>query len=320
MVFQRLSRLRRFISGVPNGSIMFTLLLATRNRHKIGEIQAILGDNFRYQSLDDFPGAPEVIEDATTFAGNATKKAVVLARWLAARDVPEGRRVRERFVLADDSGLEVDALHGAPGVHSARFAALDSAKSGNSSDAENRSKLLRLLEEIPVEKRTARFRCVLAVTPLFDLTRQNSSPVCAADQFEIATQLFEGQCEGRIIFGPRGSGGFGYDPLFIPDGFSETFAELSDDLKNSVSHRARALHKLRQNLLRVISFCQSIGHAHPIKPPGRPAAGVSHFQPVAVPIGADQNLPGGWEIGCVFDHIQFVGNAIPRDFPRAIGL
>ncbi|HEY9172620.1 MAG TPA: non-canonical purine NTP pyrophosphatase, partial [Verrucomicrobiae bacterium] len=141
---------------------MLTLLLATRNAHKVGEIRAILGDDLRYLTLNDFPDAPQVIEDAATFAGNASKKAVELARWQAQVCCPQPTAGEEDsfLVLADDSGLEVDALNGAPGVHSARFAALDSGRPGNSTDAENNAKLLRLLQDVPAERRTARFRCV----------------------------------------------------------------------------------------------------------------------------------------------------------------
>src|SRR5262252_662125 len=138
---------------------MTSLLIATRNTHKVAEIRAILGSAFECESLNDFPGAPKVVEDAGTFSGNATKKAVELARWLArnAKLATPGL-----FVLADDSGLEVDALNGAPGVHSARFAALDSGAAGNSPDAENNAKLLRMLKDVPAVNRTGRFRCVLA--------------------------------------------------------------------------------------------------------------------------------------------------------------
>src|SRR5271155_5350946 len=124
---------------------MTTLLIATRNPHKVGEIRAILGARFQFLTLGDFPAAPKVVEDADTFAGNATKKAVELARWLS-NSSPVTRH-SSFFVLADDSGLEVDALNGAPGVHSARFAALD--KSENSHDADNNAKLLRLLKDLP---------------------------------------------------------------------------------------------------------------------------------------------------------------------------
>jgi XTP/dITP diphosphohydrolase len=221
-----------------------TLFLATRNAHKVAEIRAILGEQFQLLTLNDFPGAPKVIENTDTFAGNATKKAVELARWI------QGSRFKvqssEFFVLADDSGLEVDALNGAPGVHSARFAALD--KNENSPDAGNNAKLLRLLKNVPLEKRTARFRSVLALAPVLKEQIKNSSPVCYAKELESQTELFNGVCEGKIAFEPRGQTGFGYDPLFVPDGFARTFAELGEDLKNQLSHRAKALQKLRQHL------------------------------------------------------------------------
>ncbi len=227
------------------------LLIATRNEHKAGEIHAILGDQFQLVTLNAFPNAPEVVEDAGTFAGNATKKATELAKWLAARQPPPdeqnraGSVPRIDFVLADDSGLEVDALHGAPGVHSARFAALDTGAVGNSSTTQNNAKLLRLLQPIPAERRTARFRCVLALTPVLAPAPAGSSPVCAADEFELQTETFEGICEGRIVLEKRGSGGFGYDPLFVPDGFDQTFGELGEEVKNKLSHRARALARFK---------------------------------------------------------------------------
>jgi XTP/dITP diphosphohydrolase len=228
----------------PPGSL--TLLVATRNAHKAGEIRALLGDPFRYLTLNDLPGAPKVIEDAATFAGNATKKAVELARWLSATH-PSKLKNQNCLVLADDSGLEVDALNGAPGVHSARFAARETGTSDNSPDSDNNKKLLRLLEQVPREKRTARFRCVLALTPCAPLSTPGASPVCNADEFELQTQLFEGACEGKISFAPRGHGGFGYDPLFVPEGFEQSFAELGEDVKNRISHRAQAMQKLRRH-------------------------------------------------------------------------
>ena len=208
---------------------MTTLLIATRNAHKVGEIQAILGAQFRCLTLKEFPDAPAVVEDANTFAGNATKKAVELAKWLERKNSTSNiQHSTLHFVLADDSGLEVDALNGAPGVHSARFAALD--KSENSHDADNNAKLLRLLKEVPLEKRTGRFRCVIALATV-------SSPS--------APQIFDGACGGRIQFAASGRGGFGYDPLFVPDGFTQSFAELGEDVKNKLSHRAKALAKLK---------------------------------------------------------------------------
>ena len=182
-----------------------TLLIATRNAHKTGEIHAILGDGLRLLTLTDFPTAPTVVEDASTFAGNATKKAVELARWLSGSRLST-LAARPLFVLADDSGLEVDALNRAPGVHSARFAALDSATSGNTPDADNNTKLLRLLKEVPAEKRTARFRCVIALAFIggagvpasrlrFTSARRGRLVSSLAPPM-----LFEGACEGRILF------------------------------------------------------------------------------------------------------------------------
>jgi XTP/dITP diphosphohydrolase len=221
----------------------WTWIIATRNHHKVGEIRAILGDDFHYRTLQDFPSAPAVVEDAPDFAGNATKKAVELANWIANRSEPIDQ---DTWVLADDSGLEVDALNGAPGVHSARFAALDSKTAhGNSPDGANNAKLLRLLAEVPLEKRTARFRCVIAITPVVQNNREGSSPACYANEAELRMQLFDGACEGHIAFAPSGIGGFGYDPLFIPHGFKQSFAELGEEIKNGLSHRAQALQQLR---------------------------------------------------------------------------
>ena len=218
---------------------MTTLLIATRNAHKVGEIQAILGLGFQCLTLKAFPDAPPVVEDADTFAGNATKKAVELAKWLAEKSKLKSQNVKLDFVLADDSGLEVDALNGAPGVHSARFAALD--KSENSPDADNNAKLLRLLKAVPLENRTGRFRCVIALVEI--------NPQSAIRN----PQLFDGACEGRIQSAASGSGGFGYDPLFVPEGFTESFAELGEDVKNHLSHRARALAKLKNYFSRLPS-------------------------------------------------------------------
>ncbi len=209
---------------------MSTLLIATHNAHKVAEIQAILGSSFRCLTLDNFAAAPAVVEDADTFAGNAFKKARTLTSWLAQQPTP---MEAIQFVLADDSGLEVDVLNGAPGVYSARFAALDAKGHGNTPDADNNAKLLRLLGEVPREKRTARFRCVIALVPVRASDTDADSPT------------FDGACEGRIDFAPRGLGGFGYDPLFVPDGFKESFAELGEEVKNRLSHRAKALEKLR---------------------------------------------------------------------------
>lgn len=214
---------------------MTTLLIATRNAHKVGEIAAILGPGFRFLKVKGDDDLPVVVEDAPTFAGNAVKKAETIARALLLRETSRLPDAQERlFVLADDSGLEVDALGGAPGVHSARFAAMDFGADGNSPDADNNAKLLRLLADVPKAKRTARFHCVLA---LVEVSR--AVPL-------LTPQLFEGACEGWIDFAPRGAGGFGYDPLFIPLGQDESFAELGETVKNGLSHRAKALAKLRE--------------------------------------------------------------------------
>lgn len=219
---------------------MTTLIIATRNAHKVQEIRAVLGDMFRYLCLKDFPEAPKVIEDQPTFQKNAAKKARELVRWMQYLPTLNMRVPGDRaYVLADDSGLEVDALNGAPGVHSARFAALDvssAAPGENSSDAENNAKLLRLLENVPAEKRAARFRCVLSLM-------QVKPP-----QPMLAGHIFEGTCEGRIGFAPRGAAGFGYDPLFLPTGGEGSFAELGEARKNAISHRSQALGKMRSAL------------------------------------------------------------------------
>lgn len=226
---------------------MTSLLIATRNAHKVDEIRSILGKEFQYLTLADFPSAPEVSENAVTFAGNAAKKAVELAKWLSSADAVTGT-TGNFYVLADDSGLEVDALSGAPGVHSARFAALDTRVAGNSPTAENNAKLLRLLKDVPLEKRTASFHCVIALTPVLAKHSEGASPVCYADEFELQTQLFDGTCEGRIIHELRGRGGFGYDPLFVPEGYDRTFGELPEEVKNLLSHRAKALAQLKRKL------------------------------------------------------------------------
>jgi XTP/dITP diphosphohydrolase len=226
---------------------LLTFLIATRNAHKVGEIQSILAGSYRFLTLNEFPGAPKVIEDSSTFAGNATKKAVELARWLSVGHT--GSASLPDYILADDSGLEVDALGGAPGVLSARFAALDKPDHpDNSPDAENNAKLLRLLKDIPPAKRTARFRCVIALTPLTMQQHPSASPVCYADEGEMQTEIFDGVCEGSISLAPSGRGGFGYDPLFVPQGYDVSFAELGEEVKNRLSHRAKALEKLKARL------------------------------------------------------------------------
>ena len=199
------------------------IVIASGNTHKAEEIHALLGHDFECRTLKDFPDAPEVEEDAATFAGNAVKKALSLIDWLKHHeDFAEG------WVLADDSGLEVDALDGAPGVLSARYAS--GPTEGNSPDEANNAKLLAELNGKPAHQRTARFRCVLA------LARAGAYG---------QPELFEGACEGHIAETPAGSEGFGYDPLFVPENFVDTFGTLGAEIKGMLSHRAAALRKMK---------------------------------------------------------------------------
>lgn len=213
--------------NAPQTDGPLTLVLATGNQHKVAEIQAILGSTLLCRSLREFPGAPRLLEEADSFAGNAAGKARQLAAWLA-----HAHPHTACLVLADDSGLEVDALNGAPGVRSARFAAKDGLPADNTPDRANNSKLLRLLSNTPAEQRGARFHCVLALVDL--------KPGQAPGE----PRLFRGTCEGRIGSRPAGQSGFGYDPLFLPEGFQCTFAELGEEQKNRISHRRKALDAL----------------------------------------------------------------------------
>lgn len=189
---------------------MLELVLASRNKHKLAEFQAMFADlDVKIIPVTQFPNAPVVVEDGQSFEENATKKAVETARVLG------------RPVLADDSGLEVDYLGGEPGVRSARYAG------EQATDAQNNAKLLQELAGVPKKQRKARFRCVIALA------------IPKGDQIE--TKLASGSCEGWIGFEPVGSGGFGYDPLFVVPEYNQTFAELPMEIKNQISHRARAL-------------------------------------------------------------------------------
>jgi XTP/dITP diphosphohydrolase len=196
---------------------MRSLLLGTRNPGKLIEIESILADSgWSFSSLREFPDVGEAQEIFTTFAENAIAKAqfYALATGLCA--------------LADDSGLEVAALGGAPGVFSARYAG------ENATDADRRN---LLLSELTGNDRRARFVSVVAIA------RANGEVL----------NISEGICDGTITFSPRGSNGFGYDPLFVPDGYSQTFAELPDTVKNLISHRARAL----SNTKLFLASCES---------------------------------------------------------------
>ena len=186
---------------------MKQLIIATRNPGKVKEIRDILAHlPLDIISLNDVEDVPEIVEDGTTFAENARKKAETV------------QRHTDGIVLADDSGLEVDYLQGAPGIYSARYAG------ENAYDALNNEKLLRELEGVPENQRTARFHCAMAV---------------AASGRE--TVVAEGSCPGIIAEEPRGQGGFGYDPLFIVSAYDKTFAELPLEIKNEISHRSKAL-------------------------------------------------------------------------------
>lgn len=186
-----------------------SLILASGNLHKVEEFKQLLaGCSFNVLSAEICGGMPEVDETGATFVENAFLKAEALRRL-----APENA-----WVLADDSGLEVDALDGEPGVYSARYAGADA------SDTDNMAKLLKALGGVPLEARTARFKCAL----------------CVIDHKELVTN-YEGSCEGRISTSVSGSGGFGYDPVFIPDGYQKSFAELGSAVKSKLSHRARAV-------------------------------------------------------------------------------
>jgi XTP/dITP diphosphohydrolase len=186
--------------------MMQTLLVATWNTHKTKEIGQILGSGWNVRDLTTLVDAPKVEETGSTFAENAALKAVAISE-----SFPE-------LVLADDSGLAVDALNGEPGVYSARFAGEDAT------DAQNRSKLIGLLKTLPAREFPARFQCEMVL----------------ASKGEIQGS-FSGTVEGIVVPSERGDHGFGYDSMFIPAGYSQTFAELPSEIKNSLSHRARAL-------------------------------------------------------------------------------
>lgn len=198
---------------------MRRIVVGTRNPGKVREIRALLrGLPVELVGLEAFPDAPHVDEDGDTFQANAIQKATVLADALG------------EWVMAEDSGLEVDALGGRPGVRSARFA-------GPQQDADaNNRKLLEELDGVPEERRGASYRSVFA------LARPGRLLVAV-----------DGRCDGRIALRPRGSHGFGYDPLFVWPDLGKTFAELEPDVKNRLSHRGRALEALRHRLVGLLA-------------------------------------------------------------------
>ncbi len=185
------------------------LLVSTRNAHKVVEIRAILGSRFVVHDLSALPHFPEVEETGSTFEENATLKAVAASLHF------------DGWVIADDSGLEVDALGGEPGVRSARYAGEKAC------DSDNNALLLKNLLPFQGPSRSARFRCVIVLA-------RNGRKLAA----------FSGAVEGAMELGPRGEGGFGYDPLFVPCGHAGTFAQLGSEIKNALSHRAQALRAL----------------------------------------------------------------------------
>jgi XTP/dITP diphosphohydrolase len=193
------------------------LVIATSNTHKLEEINYILdGVTEEILSLKNFPEIGLIRETGSSFEENALLKARTVYRYTGL------------FTLADDSGLEVDALNGAPGIFSARFA-------GREHDyGANNRKLLQELKNVPAEKRGAQFRCVVAIVG------------------KNIEQVVQGIVPGHIIREVRGSGGFGYDPLFIPEGFDCTYAELTEAVKNRISHRAIAFTKAKEILLELI--------------------------------------------------------------------
>lgn len=193
---------------------MHQLLLATRNPHKTREFAEILGDAFYVRDLTDVAERPVVEEIGLSFQANAILKSVETSKHF------------QGFVVADDSGLEVDALQGAPGIYSARYAGTHAI------DADNVAKLLTELARCDPAPHSARFRCALALAQGGQLL-----------------ETFDGVVEGTIMSAARGSAGFGYDPVFQPQGFDQTFAELSPTEKNRISHRARAIKSLRAALL-----------------------------------------------------------------------
>lgn len=196
---------------------MIELVIATRNTHKSREIQHILGSNFRVHDLTAHPEVSEILESGISFEENARVKALA-----ASNQLPD-------LVIADDSGLEVDALGGAPGIYSARYAG------ATATDTDKIHKLLHELERVHAtdNRRRARFRCVVALA-------RNSTLL----------GTFEGAVQGMIAKDVRGGSGFGYDPIFIPEGFERTFGELPAEVKNRISHRAQAIRGVADRLRR----------------------------------------------------------------------
>lgn len=197
---------------------MTELLVATRNEGKMREIRELLKEfDVEIKSLLDYADMPEIVEDGATFYDNAVKKAAEIARHTG------------RIVMGEDSGLEVDALDGRPGVYSARYAG------EGASDEDNNRKLLEELKGVPLTQRSARYRSFVALASPEDLIT-----------------VVDGVCEGLIAEAPRGRNGFGYDPLFVVPPYGRTFGEMEPALKARMSHRAKALEKFKDTFRQVI--------------------------------------------------------------------
>jgi len=193
------------------------IVIASKNKGKIEEIKKILADlEIEFFSLNDYPQLPTINEDGETFEENAVKKAKIISD------------LTQKITLADDSGLEVDYLGGFPAVKSARFGG------DRITDTERNQKLLELLKDVSISKRKARFKCVVAI---------------AIPHGEVTTVF--GECEGMINLEAIGNQGFGYDPIFIPKGYTQTFGELDNQIKNRISHRFKALSKAKKILLEI---------------------------------------------------------------------
>jgi len=203
------------------------IIAATKNKGKVVEIRrALRGLGVKIDSLDDFPDIPEVEEDGKSFSENALKKARFYSKYFG------------KLTIADDSGLEVDSLKGLPGIYSARYAG------EGASDQERNQKLLEEMQGIPISKRGAKFKCVIAVV-----------------SHDGKEGIAEGSCRGRIGFKEMGKRGFGYDPVFILPQYGKTMAQITLEEKNRVSHRGKALRKLRKIITKF--------PAYPCLPAGR---------------------------------------------------
>ncbi|MFP4473298.1 MAG: XTP/dITP diphosphatase [Candidatus Omnitrophota bacterium] len=198
-----------------------TLIVASKNPGKLREIRELMAEfDLRVRSLADYPGHPEIVEDGGSFEENAAKKALTISRWT------------EGLVMGEDSGLEVDALEGRPGIYSARYSG------EGATDESNNQLLLRELNDVPQEKRTARYRCAVVLSRGADILVS-----------------VEGTCEGAIAPEPAGSNGFGYDPLFFLPQYGRTFGQLDPQIKAQISHRAEAVNKFKDALRAVLPAC-----------------------------------------------------------------